>query len=73
MKNGFPFSKYFAHVDKKKKVPVRSLVISVVFCALYGVLYFASSTAFNSVVTSAIIGLVRISPSQVLLSEADLS
>lgn len=35
------------------------MVVSAAFCALYGLLYFASSTAFNSIVTSAVIYLVR--------------
>jgi choline transport protein len=53
-----PLSAYFAKVDDKMQIPVRAMFVSVGFCVVYGLLYFASSTAFNSIVTSAIIFLV---------------
>ncbi|KIV82016.1 hypothetical protein PV11_04157 [Exophiala sideris] len=54
---GVPFHAYFSHIDTKKQIPVRAMFVSIIFCALYGLLYFASSTAFNSIVTSAIVFL----------------
>ncbi|KAL8902072.1 MAG: hypothetical protein Q9207_004897 [Kuettlingeria erythrocarpa] len=37
--------------------PVRATVLSVCFCCLYGLLYLASTTAFNSIVTGAVLYL----------------
>ncbi|KAI1628725.1 amino acid/polyamine transporter I [Exophiala viscosa] len=55
--NGLPFSNYFAHIDEKLAFPVRTTLASVVFTAIYGLLYLASSTAFNSIITSAVLFL----------------
>ncbi|KAK5943822.1 hypothetical protein PMZ80_003103 [Knufia obscura] len=67
--NGTPFPQFFAHVDAKKKIPVRAMYVSMGFCALYGLLYFASSTAFNPIVTSSIIclNLTYVVPQAILL------
>ncbi|RKK67953.1 hypothetical protein BFJ69_g14047 [Fusarium oxysporum] len=61
--------KYFAHIDVEKGIPVRAMLVSAAFCALYGLLYFASSTAFNSIVTSATIylNLTYVIPQTILL------
>ncbi|KAI4115980.1 MAG: hypothetical protein LQ345_003519 [Seirophora villosa] len=40
-----------------KNFPVRATALSVCFCCLYGLLYLASTTAFNSIVTGAILYL----------------
>ncbi|KAF7548700.1 hypothetical protein G7Z17_g6886 [Cylindrodendrum hubeiense] len=55
--NGVPFSKYFAKIDPKLGFPVRTTIASFVFVLLYGLLYLASTTAFNSIVTSAVLFL----------------
>ena len=34
-------------------------ILSICFCCIYGLLYLASTTAFNSIVTSAVLYLVR--------------
>jgi len=52
---GLPFSKYFAHVDTKMKFPARATLLALGFIGLYGLLYLASSTAFNSILTSAVL------------------
>ncbi|KAL9059283.1 MAG: hypothetical protein Q9206_001559 [Seirophora lacunosa] len=54
---GIPYSKYFAHVSPSLDFPVRATVLSMTFCGLYGLIYLASSTAFNSIITSAVLYL----------------
>ncbi|KAI0449477.1 amino acid/polyamine transporter I [Xylaria acuta] len=55
--NGVPFSEYFSKVNKRLEFPVRTTVAAFVFVLLYGLLYLASTTAFNSIVTSAVLFL----------------
>ncbi|KAK7419472.1 hypothetical protein QQZ08_010842 [Neonectria magnoliae] len=55
--NGVPFSPYFVKIDRNLEFPVRTTVASFVFVLLYGLLYLASTTAFNSIVTSAVLFL----------------
>jgi choline transport protein len=55
--NAIPYSNFWNVIDKKSEIPLRTTVASMVFCAIYGLLYFASSTAFNSIVSSAVLGL----------------
>ena len=54
---GVPFSNYFAKVDDRLGFPVRATLASFCFVCLYGLLYLASTTAFNSIVTSAVLYL----------------
>ncbi|KAF3805166.1 Choline transport protein [Colletotrichum gloeosporioides] len=54
---GVPFSSYFANVDSKRHLPIRTTVASYVFACLYGLLYLVSTSAFNSIVTSAVLFL----------------
>ena len=37
---------------------MRAIILFICFCCLYGLFYLASSTAFNSIVTSAVLYLV---------------
>ncbi|KAI9146855.1 choline transporter [Paramyrothecium foliicola] len=55
--NGTPFPKYFTKVDRRLEFPVRTTIAALVFVLLYGLLYLASSTAFNSIITSAVLFL----------------
>jgi choline transport protein len=55
--NGVPFSNYFSVVDARLDFPVRTTCAAVLFAAIYGLLYLASTTAFNSIVTSAVLFL----------------
>ncbi|KAI4120184.1 MAG: hypothetical protein LQ345_000140 [Seirophora villosa] len=57
LQQGIPYSKYFAHVSPSLDFPVRATVLSMTFCGLYGLIYLASSTAFNSIITSAVLYL----------------
>lgn len=58
---GIPYSEFFSHVDVYRDFPLRATVLSICFCCLYGLLYLASTTAFNSIVTGAVLYLVSIS------------
>ncbi|PPJ61050.1 hypothetical protein CBER1_01960 [Cercospora berteroae] len=55
--NGLPFSNFFSHIDTKLEFPVRTTIAALCFASLYGLLYLASTTAFNSIVTSAVLFL----------------
>lgn len=55
--NAIPYSKFWTHIDEKSQIPLRTTIASLCFCLIYGLLYFASSTAFNSIVSSAVLGL----------------
>lgn len=52
-----PYSKYFSKVDQRFEFPVRTTALAFVFVILYGLLYLTSTTAFNSIVTSAVLFL----------------
>lgn len=54
---GVPFSAYFSKVDDRLGFPVRATLASFGFACIYGLLYLASTTAFNSIVTSAVLFL----------------
>ncbi|CUM68461.1 uncharacterized protein PRCAT00006186001 [Priceomyces carsonii] len=55
--NAMPFSKYFQVIDSKMQLPFRAIIFAGVFVTLYGLLYFASTTAFNSIISSSVLGL----------------
>lgn len=55
--NGIPASKYFSHIDNRLEFPVRTTIAAFVFVCIYGLLYLASTTAFNSIITSAVLFL----------------
>ena len=52
-----PFSKYFAHVHPNLKVPVRMVVLVAVLQGLLGFIYLGNTTAFNAVLSMAVIGM----------------
>ena len=56
---GLPYSNYFSHISEKHGFPLRTTVLSLCFCSTYGLLYLISTTAFNSIITSAVLYLVR--------------
>ncbi|RDW93098.1 uncharacterized protein DSM5745_00420 [Aspergillus mulundensis] len=55
--NGTPFSPYFSTINPRLQFPVRTTTAALVFVLLYGLLYLASTTAFNSIITSAVLFL----------------
>lgn len=65
---GTPFPEYFAHIDTKLQFPARATVAALAFNALYGLLYLASTTAFNSILTAAVLFLnITLTAPQALL------
>ncbi|OJJ75768.1 hypothetical protein ASPBRDRAFT_117010 [Aspergillus brasiliensis CBS 101740] len=55
--NGLPFSTHWSQIDSKRGIPVRATLLSAGFCAIYGLLYIASTQAFNSIINTAILML----------------
>ncbi|KAK1145542.1 hypothetical protein N8T08_004100 [Aspergillus melleus] len=55
--NGFPFSRFFSKVSPRLNFPVHTTIAAFLFSCLYGLLYLASTTAFNSIITSAVLFL----------------
>ncbi|KAJ4211663.1 hypothetical protein NW759_012265 [Fusarium solani] len=55
--NGIPYSHYFSKVDRKLEFPVRTTIMAFIFTLIYGLLYLASTSAFNSIITSAVLFL----------------
>jgi choline transport protein len=56
-KNGLPFSDYWSEIDSKRNIPVRATLLSAAFCVIYGLLYIASTQAFNSIINTAVLML----------------
>lgn len=50
-------SKYWTHIHPKLDFPVRTTLLSVCVCIIYGLLYIASTQAFNSIITAAVLGV----------------
>ncbi|KAK4940496.1 hypothetical protein LTR10_019370 [Elasticomyces elasticus] len=55
--DAMPFSTYFAHVHPGLKVPVRMIVLVSVLQGLLGFIYLGNTTAFNAILSMAIIGM----------------
>ncbi|EXJ85676.1 hypothetical protein A1O1_06042 [Capronia coronata CBS 617.96] len=54
--DGLPYSSYFAKISRD--LPVRATAAVVVFQCLYGLIYIASTTAYNSIISMCILGLL---------------
>ncbi|KAH8698943.1 amino acid/polyamine transporter I [Talaromyces proteolyticus] len=69
--NGLPFSSYWQHVDSKLGIPWRTTLLSASFCAIYGALYVASSTAYNSIINTncLLLNIAYVIPQAILLIE----
>ena len=52
-----PYSRLFADVDPKLHVPVPAIIAVTVFQMLLGLLYLGNSTAFNAILSMAILGM----------------
>ncbi|KAH0443871.1 amino acid transporter [Colletotrichum camelliae] len=52
-----PFDAYFSHVHKDLQVPVRAIAVVTIMQILLGFLYLGNTTAFNAVLSMAIIGI----------------
>lgn len=55
--DAMPFANYFAHVHPGLKVPVRMIVLVSVLQGLLGFIYLGNTTAFNAILSMAIIGM----------------
>ena len=55
--NAIPASEFFAHVDTRLRIPVRMVVLVSFLQLLLGFVYLGSTTAFNAVISMAIIGM----------------
>lgn len=52
--NGLPFSRFWGRIDARSNLPLNAHLMSCVCIALLGLLYLASATAFNSLITGCI-------------------
>jgi choline transport protein len=55
--DAFPFSAFFAEIDGKSHVPLRMCVLVSVLQGLLGILYVVNTTAFNAMLSMAILGM----------------
>jgi len=55
--SALPFSSYFTHIDERINVPKRMVVLVTILQMLLGFIYLGSSTAFNAVLSMAILGV----------------
>ncbi|KAK9548791.1 hypothetical protein V6Z77_008684 [Aspergillus fumigatus] len=53
----FPFSTYLSIIDKKTSLPVRSVFTTSGFLVLLGLINIGSTTAFNAILSLAVLGL----------------
>ncbi|KAL4954288.1 amino acid/polyamine transporter I [Aspergillus filifer] len=67
--NALPYSAYFSHISPAHNKPLRTTFLSAIFFIIFGVIYIASSTAFNSVVNMAtlLVNIAYAVPQGVLL------
>lgn len=52
-----PWSGYFAHISPTLQVPVRMCLLLTVLQALLGLIYVGNTTAFNAILSMAILGM----------------
>lgn len=52
-----PFDAYLSVVDRRLQVPVRSVILVILLQVLLDLIYLRNVTAFNAVLSMAIIGL----------------
>lgn len=55
--NAIPFACYFSHVSPAHAVPVRAVVATALLQALLGFIYLGNTTAFNAILSMAILGM----------------
>lgn len=53
----FPFSTYLSIIDKKTSLPIRSVFTTSGFLVLLGLINIGSTTAFNAILSLAVLGL----------------
>ncbi|KAG8694449.1 hypothetical protein FRC08_008480 [Ceratobasidium sp. 394] len=55
--NGLPFSRVFAHINSRFRVPLASLVLTTALCVIFGCIYLGSSSALNAILSSSVVAL----------------
>ncbi|KAG8694058.1 hypothetical protein FRC09_010087 [Ceratobasidium sp. 395] len=55
--NGLPFSRIFAHINARFRVPLASLVLTTTLCVIFGCIYLGSSSALNAILSSSVVAL----------------
>ncbi|KAF5013647.1 hypothetical protein FDECE_374 [Fusarium decemcellulare] len=54
---GLPFSDFIAKVERKRNIPTPAIIITVVALMLLGLVNIGSTTAFNAILSLAVVGL----------------
>ncbi|KAF5676562.1 choline permease [Fusarium heterosporum] len=54
---GLPFSQYIAKVDKRREIPTISILVVTFLLMLFGLINIGSTTAFNAILSLAIVSL----------------
>ena len=55
--SGLPFSNSLSHVSNDRGIPTVAIYVSTILLALLGLLNIASTTAFNAIISLAVVGL----------------
>ncbi|KAG8735797.1 hypothetical protein FRC10_010149 [Ceratobasidium sp. 414] len=55
--NGLPFSRVFAHINSRFRVPLASLALTTALCVIFGCIYLGSSSALNAILSSSVVAL----------------
>ncbi|KAL4867324.1 hypothetical protein BDV12DRAFT_186736 [Aspergillus spectabilis] len=50
-----PFPVYLAHIDEKRKTPIRATIAMATLISVIGIIYLASTTAFQALISSYIV------------------
>lgn len=53
----FPFACFLSRVDEKRGIPTSAVAVTILFLALLGLLNIAATTAFNAILSLAVVGL----------------
>ena len=56
--NGLPFSKWIAHVDPKRQLPVRAIAITCICTCLLALINVGSNVAFNAIISLNLVSLM---------------
>lgn len=54
--NGLPFSHVLSRVEKRRKIPIYSIIVTVLVQMAFNSIYFGTETGFNTIITTASTG-----------------
>ncbi|KAF7177489.1 hypothetical protein CNMCM7691_005742 [Aspergillus felis] len=57
MDGGLPASRFFAKVHPTLKLPLNALILTVVVVIIFGCIFLGSSSAFNAIISAAVVAL----------------